>query len=43
MIWMGNEVVLTGKVFFDKSKDTDKNIAAMGNILQDGGATPDQE
>ena len=40
---MGNEVILTGKVSFDKLKDTNENIAAMGNIIQDSGATPDKE
>jgi hypothetical protein len=40
MIWMGNEVVPTGKVSFDELKDTKENIAAMGSIIQDGGAAP---
>ena len=42
-IWMGNEVVLTGKVSFNKLKDTEENTAAMGNIIQDGGAAPDKK
>ena len=42
-IWMGNEVVPTIKVSFDKLKDTEENIATMGNIIQDGGAAPDQK
>ena len=42
-IQMGNEAALTGKVSFDESKDTDENIAAMGNIIQNGRATPDKE
>ena len=40
---MGNKVVLTKKVSFDSLKDTDENIAAMGNIIQDSGATPNQK
>ena len=42
-IWMGNEMIPTGKVSFNLSKDTKENIAAMANIIQDGGATPDKE
>ena len=34
MAQIGNEVIPTGKVFFDKSKDTKNNIAAKGNIIQ---------
>ena len=32
--WIGNEVIPTGKVSFDKSKDTKNNIATKGNIIQ---------
>ena len=39
----GNEVIPTGKVFFDESKDTKNNIATMGNIIQSSGATLDRE
>ena len=42
-IWMGNKVIPTREVSFDKLKDTNENIAAMGNIIQDGRATPDEE
>ena len=42
-IQMGNEVILTGKVSFDELKDTHENITTMGNIIKDGGATPDEE
>ena len=42
-IQMGNEVVLTGKVSFNKPEDTEENIATMGNIIQDGRATPNKE
>ena len=34
MAWIGNEVIPTGKVSFDSSKDTDNNIATKGNIIQ---------
>ena len=43
MAWIGNKVIPTGKVFFDKSKDTDNNIATKGNIIQDSGAALDRE
>ena len=33
-IQMGNKVVLTRKAFFNLLKDTHKNIAAMGNMLE---------
>ena len=36
-IWMGSEVIPTGKVSFDESKDTNDNI------VQDGRATLDKE
>ena len=41
MIQVDNEVVLTRKVSFNESKDTEENIATISNIIQDGGATPD--
>ena len=34
MAWIGNEVIPTGKVFFDESKDTDKNISTKGNLYR---------
>ena len=34
MAQIGNEVIPTGKVSFDESKDTDNNIATKGNIIQ---------
>ena len=43
MAWIGNEVILTGKVSFDESKDTGNNIATKGNIIQDSGAALDRE
>ena len=43
IIWMGNKIILTGKVSFNESKDTDEDIAAIGNILQDGRAALEQE
>ena len=43
MAQIGNEVIPTGKVFFDKSKDTKKNIATKGNIIQSSGAALDSE
>ena len=43
MIQMGNEVVLTRKVFFDELKDTDENISTMSNILKDGETIPKRE
>ena len=43
IIQIGNEAILTGKVSFDKSKNTDSNIATNGNITQDSGAAPDRE
>ena len=38
-----NEVIPTGKVFFDESKDTMNNIATKGNIIQSSGAALDRE
>ena len=43
MAWIGNEVIPTGKVSFDLSKDTDNNIAIKGNIIQSSGAALDRE
>ena len=43
MAWIGNEVIPTGKVFFNSSKDTDNNIATKGNIIQSSGAALDRE
>ena len=35
IIWIGNKVILTGKVSFNESKNTNSNIATKGNITQD--------
>ena len=43
MAQLGNEVIPTGKVFFNKSKDTDNNLATKGNIIQSSGAALDRE
>ena len=43
MAWVGNEVIPTGKVSFNSSKDTSNNIATKGNIIQSSGATLDRE
>ena len=43
IIWMGNEVIPTGKVSFNSSKDTNDNIATRDNIIQDGRAALDEE
>ena len=43
IIQIGNEVILTRKVSFDLSKDTNNNIATKGNIIQDSRAAPDRE
>ena len=43
MAWIGNEVIPTGKVSFNLSKDTGNNIATKGNIIQDNGAALDRE
>ena len=37
------EVIATGKVFFDESKDTKNNIATKGNIIQSSSAALDRE
>ena len=42
IIWIGNEVIPTGKVSFDSLKDTNNNIATKGNIIQDSRAAPDK-
>ena len=34
-IQVGNKVIPTGKVIFNKSKNTNKNIATKGNITED--------
>ena len=43
MAQIGNKVIPTGKVSFDKSKDTGNNIATKGNIIQSSSATLDRE
>ena len=43
MAQIGNEVIPTGKVFFDSLKDTDINIAAKGNIIQSSATALDRE
>ena len=43
MARIGNEVIPTGKVFFNESKDTNNNIAAKGNIIQSSAAALDKE
>ena len=43
MAQIGNEVIPTGKVSFDKSKDTNNHIATKGNIIQSSGAALDRE
>ena len=43
IIQIGNDVILTGKVSFNSSKDTNNNIATKGNIIQDGGAPLNEE
>ena len=43
MAWIGNEVIPTRKVSFNKSKDTDNNIATKGNIIQSSGAALNRE
>ena len=43
MALIGNEVIPTGKVSFDSSKDTSNNIATKGNIIQSSGAALDRE
>ena len=41
--WIGNEVIPTGKVSFDESKDTKNNTATKGNIIQSSSAALDRE
>ena len=43
MAWIVNEVIPTGKVSFDKSKDTGNDIATKGNIIQSSGTALDRE
>ena len=43
MAQIGNEVIPTGKVSFDESKDTSNNIATKANIIQSSGAALDSE
>ena len=43
MAQIGNKGIPTGKVFFNKSKDTGNNIATKGNIIQSSGAALDRE
>ena len=43
IIWIGNEVIPTGKVSFNESKNTDSNIATKGTITQDSRAALDRE
>ena len=33
IIWIGNKAIPTGKVLFNKAKNTDNNIATKGNII----------
>ena len=43
MAQIGNEVIPTGKVSFDESKDTKNNITTKGNIIQSSSAALDRE
>ena len=43
MARIGNEVIPTGKVFFNESKDTDNNITTKGNIIQSSSTALDRE
>ena len=43
MARIGNEMIPTGKVSFDKLKDTGNNIATKGNIIQSSGTTLNRE
>ena len=43
MARIGNKVIPTGKVSFDKLKDTGNNIATKGNIIQDSSPALDRE
>ena len=43
MAQIGNEVIPTGKVSFDESKDTRNNIATKGNIIQSSSTALDRE
>ena len=42
MAWIGNEVIPTGKVSFDESKETKNNIATKGNIIQSSSTALDR-
>ena len=43
MALIGNKVIPTRKVSFDKLKDTSNNIAIKGNIIQSSGTALDRE
>ena len=43
MIRIGIEVIPTGKVLFDESKNMDDNIATKGNIIKSSGTALDRE
>ena len=43
MAQIGNEVIPTGKVSFNSSKDTDNNITTKGNIIENSGTALDRE
>ena len=43
MARIGNKVIPTRTVSFDKSKDTNNNIATKGNIIQSSSAALDRE
>ena len=43
MARIGNKVIPTGKVSFNKSKDTKNNIATKGDIIQSSSAALDRE
>ena len=43
MARIGNEVIPTGKVSFDESKDTGNKITTNGNTIQSSGAALDKE
>ena len=43
MAQIGNEVIPTRKVSFNKSKDTSNNIATKGNIIQSSSTALDRE
>ena len=43
MAQIGNEVIPTGKVSFDLSKDTNNNIVTKGNIIQSSSTALNRE